>query len=363
MAFFEGKTKDPFDYHPEKPSSGAALVPALSAETTPQPSFVSVSPTSSSSTPSPKSDMDGSTPDVQAIAELFATLKRTVSALHSTFDKLGTQVEKMAYLAPATQTKRQIEGIRFKLEQQITRHEKAMNDVQRLLEQAISDNLVDRLKADIYDVIHERVAQEVESRVRQEARRHNANLRSPSMDAERLRPLLRPLPSALQSPAYVLKQPFTANNSNIASPVTAFPAAPMPTPMVARIPAIVFPPGSKQVFELVPPTPSPLFPRDMRSLFALGPDAAKQLLNDYGLQNTSAAPSPSKTDGHRIRVATQTGLNTPVTSPVIEPHTTREEDINKFMAHIGVPYLMVPAPKPKSGPRLHLVIPRGSPIH
>ncbi|KAF5386103.1 hypothetical protein D9615_002309 [Tricholomella constricta] len=348
----------------------------LSSTATP-PSSASASPTSSPEADMTKNFTCGSPADVVAIAELFATLKQTVSTLHSTFDRLGTQAEKMAQLAPAMK----IKDFSAKLENQIASHTRSMQGVRYLLEDAIKNSLVDHLKSQLYDAIRESVAREVQQRVQQElkiqipkelrvqvqvhqryvievlqtslhnsdARRHNASLRSPCMTTEPLRPLLRPLPSALQSPAYALKRPFTANSSAVASPMTAFPEVPAPTPLLLSAPALMIPAGSNQVFELIPPTPSPLFPRDLRALFALGPDAAKRLLQDYGLDSTaSAAPSP-KTEKPGAKAALKTGLNTPEDSPMREiASASREEHINKFMAHIGVPFLMIPTPKPKN---------------
>ncbi|KAG6857712.1 hypothetical protein H0H87_004128 [Tephrocybe sp. NHM501043] len=139
----------------------------LRTEPTPHSLTVPLSPASSTSTSSQSSYVDGSVPDVLAIADLFATLKRTVSTLHSTFDSLGMQTEKMANLAPAIQADQQLEHARSSLEQQILRHEKAMDDVKAVLQHAICDSVVERLKAQIYDAIHENIAKEVESRVQQ----------------------------------------------------------------------------------------------------------------------------------------------------------------------------------------------------
>lgn len=43
-----------------------------------------------------------------AIAELFASLKRTVTTLHTTFDELGKQTEKMSNMAPAIKVEEQV---------------------------------------------------------------------------------------------------------------------------------------------------------------------------------------------------------------------------------------------------------------
>ncbi|KAG6900993.1 hypothetical protein C0995_002701, partial [Termitomyces sp. Mi166 len=342
------------------------IVPVLqispSTSTTPQLFTTPLSFASTVPPPSQESGMEGSTLDILALAELFATLKRAVSCLYATFDELGDQTRKLAHLAPVMQVDHQIENARLVLEQQITSHQKSMQEVKQILEEAVCESMVERLKAQIYETISDIVAKEVQSRVQQElfkqiperligqvqghtrgilevhavlcnseARCHNASLRSPCMDAEPLHPLLRPLPSALQSPVYILKRSFTANNSKVATPIMMTPFSVVPTPIL----------GGKHAFELVPPTPSSPFPRDI----GLGPGAAKQLLTGHGLETpANAVPSPNS---DQIEVKANIGLNTPDASPTLES-TTREEDINKFMNHIGLPFLMIPVPKSKS---------------
>lgn len=73
--------------------------------------------------------------------------------------------------------------------------------------------------------------------------------------------------------------------------------------------------------DLTPPTPSPLFPRDVKSLMRLNHEQAKSLVREYGLEP----------------------LQIPVASPFAdrfgpnnEPQSSREDDLNRFMSHIGV---------------------------
>ncbi|RDB25317.1 hypothetical protein Hypma_007932 [Hypsizygus marmoreus] len=327
--------------------------------------------------------------DVIVIAELFATLKRTATALNTTFHRLEKQTEKMAGLAPAMKAAEQMRDVRAKLEQQIARHDTTMREVRSLLESTVKASLIQRLKSQIYTAIRETVATEIDQRVEQEllkqipqklrqqgqvhqrqvleiktsihnseARHHNASLWSPSL-TEPLRPLLRPLPSAAQSPAYVVRGPFPPTSSTIATPMSAFPMVPTSTPLVAA-PALMMPRGSSQIFELVPPTPSPLFPRDLKSLFALGPDAAKRLLQDYGIDH---GQSPSSQESHPKappRGLTDSAIDlSPIVSP-LDAADSREQDINHFMAHIGVRPIPYGAPsKTERRPHLHVVIPGG----
>lgn len=47
-------------------------------------------------------------PDLIALAELFAAMKRTLTTLGTTFDSLGKQTEKMASLAPVVKAAEQV---------------------------------------------------------------------------------------------------------------------------------------------------------------------------------------------------------------------------------------------------------------
>jgi hypothetical protein len=62
------------------------------------------------------------------------------------------------------------------------------------------------------------------------------------------------------------------------------------------------------------PTASPLFPRDLKTLFALKSEEADTLVKEYGLGDQA----------------------TPVTPIVAEGTDLRERNLNKFMSHIGV---------------------------
>lgn len=59
----------------------------------------------------PRQSMSASniaSPDLIALAELFAAMKRTLTTLGTTFDSLGKQTEKMASLAPVVKAAEQV---------------------------------------------------------------------------------------------------------------------------------------------------------------------------------------------------------------------------------------------------------------
>lgn len=173
-----------------------------------------------------------------------------------------------------------------------------------------------------------------------EARRYNASLGSASWN-QYLRPLLRPLPTPEQSPNIVISGAFLLGHSTNPSPVSARPKAPAPTP--THTSSLLTPGG----INLVPPTPSPLFPRDLKALFSLSPDTAKKLLADYGLDDSASDPSPvspsntekaspSSSKASKKTPASATGSDKTLVGDNNNKGTTGEADLNKFMLHIGV---------------------------
>jgi hypothetical protein len=100
-------------------------------------------------------------------------------------------------------------------------------------------------------------------------------------------------------------------------PSPNLPPVPAPTPATTVRPKLTLPD------ELPPPTPSPLFPRNIADLFAMSPDEARRLVADYGLVEDIYDPSgssPASKKSPESSVDTQ------------DIHV----NLNRFMAHIGV---------------------------
>ncbi|KAJ7496985.1 hypothetical protein FB451DRAFT_209896 [Mycena latifolia] len=252
------------------------------------------------------------TPELLAVGELVASMKRVVGVLGTTFDSLGEQTARVASLAPALKASEQIKKLQSEIALQIREHEMRVLDTKLLLDEAVKQTLSEELKAHVHDTVarevKDRVARQLNAQIPEtlrrqikthkrqilevqrslhnsEARQHNSAL-GPTALADELRPLLRPLPSAEQSPS------------------TAKPGSVPPTPVLIS--------GEDNTA----PTASPLFPRDLKALFALKSEEAQILVKEYGL-GEQAAPI------------------TPIQSTPNEPDS-RERNLNKFMAHIGV---------------------------
>ncbi|KAI0072415.1 hypothetical protein K474DRAFT_1667839 [Panus rudis PR-1116 ss-1] len=323
-------------------------------------------------------------------------MKSTCKVLGSTFEVLGEQTMRVAALGPAIDAKRQISSARKSMDEQFKRQEKRMLEVKTMLKDKLLD---ETFKGHMRDVVSEIVAEivkrEIAERVRiqlqeqipqamrdqvveyqqkilevktslynSEARRHNALIQSNSLD-EPLKPLLRPMQSTVNSPAPVSSIPK-------GSAVSAKPTSPPPkssspkatttkkttpnTPAAAETDApdtsalsiqvegsstvgstnTGRPVRPRVVTDLAPPTPSPFFPRDLTTLLKLGDNETKTLMQDYGLVPMRHPGTPLAQEGE----AASAGL----AAPDEQLEGSREENLNKFLNHIGVGFQLVPSP-------------------
>ncbi|KAF7315180.1 hypothetical protein MIND_00032400 [Mycena indigotica] len=252
------------------------------------------------------------TPELIAVGELVSAMKRVVNVLGTTFDSLDEQTERVTTLAPALKASEQLKKLREELSRQLMEQKLRSLEVRQMLDEAVKQSLsqqvTDHVKMVVAQKVKEKVAQElsmqIPQRLRQgikthkrqilevqcslhnsEARQHNSVLGSNSL-TETLRPLLRPLPTAEQSP-------ITRGPSPTATSAT--------------------------VIDEPSPTASPLFPRDLKSLFALKSEEAETLVKEYGLEHTHSPVTPLSAAGK---------------APIVDD--SHERNLNKFMAHIGV---------------------------
>lgn len=339
-------------------------------------------------------------PEILALASFQASMKQALSSLSNTMEGLESQSARMEQLGTDVKLHEQVKLLRSDLEDQIRRQKADLDAIQEKLQQkvkaALEEHIKTRLRATakqlISDMVRERVNNELNQQMNievcegsihherqitevktcihnSEARRYNASLQSASLDVP-LRPLLRPLPSPEQSPYPSLSVASTPpSRLPSAHPRSADPL----TPSSLRHSASTISAGStlsrSASYQATAPTPSALFPKDLKTLFELRPDDAKTLLKEYGLEGR--APSPVVEEA-KLRapgkLQRQVSSNRPPKSAVtFHPSIPEEsdsgsdtdedderadikahvEDMNTFMAHIGVPFLMVPPPKHK----------------
>ncbi|EAU91474.2 hypothetical protein CC1G_01963 [Coprinopsis cinerea okayama7 len=324
-------------------------------------------------------------PDLLALANFQASIKQALANLSTTIGELEEQSSRMQELGVDIKVHEQIDLLRVEVEKQIARQKADLETVEQTLavkvKAALTELIKERMRESVRETIsklvqdkvhgelmaqipgelrekliaHHRQIEEVKSSIHNsEARRYNASLQSASLEVP-LRPLLRPLPTPEQSPY-----------PNLATSVPA----PAPTPIrrsTSAFSGMCGPISRSQSYQhnnhSVAPTPSALFPKDLKSLFALGPDATKILLKEYGLESTTPSPTAEEANlgapkmqrrasSNKSKAATAASQqpSIPEESDVEEEDVQLEahvQDMNKFMSHIGVPFLMVPPPKRK----------------
>jgi hypothetical protein len=108
------------------------------------------------------------------------------------------------------------------------------------------------------------------------------------------------------------------------------------------------PTSIKGADDFEPPTPSPLFPRDLATLLKFGPNEARTLAKDYGLladipeersENVEISGVRQDDDaGNGLGTEANTGSDgSSIDKQIAEEKTLdRERNISRFMAHIGV---------------------------
>ncbi|KAF9526668.1 hypothetical protein CPB83DRAFT_857595 [Crepidotus variabilis] len=350
-------------------------------------------------------DIMANNQEIAAIAELFSTMKKALGSMNGAFDKLEGQSEKMMSHGLDLQATQQLKELRATLQTQIQRQRLEVDEVRRLLEsrvkaaiqaaikermremvrQALRDIVKVKVRDELSHQLPEGLRQQVISHQRQilevkttlhnsEARRYNSLQTSTTANA-RLRPLLRPLPTPEQSPVYappISRSSSIRTNAQSTMPTPAstlssmnshLPSVPAPTP-IKRSVSNPFTPSVTWTRE--PPTASTFFPPDLKSLFSLGPEDTRRLLREYGLASATATPalerppkeralpsvdeesgSPGSDSDAEIYISIKKGKQKESDTEDEEDPEAHAADMNKFMAHIGVPFLMVPAPKDK----------------
>ncbi|KAF9049883.1 hypothetical protein BJ165DRAFT_1454572 [Panaeolus papilionaceus] len=317
---------------------------------------------------------DVASEEILAIADLFATMKKTLATMTDAFDQFGSQAEKMVSVSHDIKAAEQLKLVRLALEQQIQKQAADVAELRSALQAKIKQAVEEKIRKDLCSMVREKVQQQIQERVSQElaqqipadlpqqvtshrqqvgevkvtlhnteARHYNATLRSEKN--ARLRPLLRPLPTPEQSPVIMISRSSSLDNSSkLPTPMTAYPRAPAPTP-IKRTSSNKF----RSNLGPIPSTPSTLFPADLKALFDLGPEETKKLLRDYGL-NSAVTPTVAKGKG-LPGVQEEDDITNALEGEKEEDEhdklAAHAKDMNTFMAHIGVPYLMIPPRKDK----------------
>ncbi|KAH6914324.1 hypothetical protein BKA70DRAFT_1261076 [Coprinopsis sp. MPI-PUGE-AT-0042] len=340
-------------------------------------------------------------PELLELASFQASIKQALASLSSTMETLEVQSERMQQMGADIKIHGQIELLRTEVEEQVNRQKSELANIEQMLREKVKEALAEHIKASMRATVRETIRRMVEGRVHDElitqvpeklreglltqqrqieevkatihnseARRYNSSLNSASGNVP-LRPLLRPLPTPEQSPVPNLST--SAPNSRLPSarPLSAYPhATAANTPFAMRrsvsgfsaLPSAISRSQSLGLQPISAATPSALFPRDLNSLFALKHGDAKALLKEYGLKSAASSPISEEEKmmlkAPKMQKRSSSSKAVPkVHQPSIPEESENSEDeeefeehvqdMNTFMAHIGVPFLMVPPPKSK----------------
>ena len=216
-----------------------------------------------------------------------------------------------------------------------------------------------------------------------EARRHNALIRASALD-EPLKPLLRPATVVAAAADGSAASTSAMSTGGSARATVGSPGIPTPPSTIggstarrvaSKLSVITRTADSRREGEddlgdEARRTISPLFPRDLATLVALGPGEVRALVRDYGLVDDGAEPDEdgagtnaaagqgarrggaSGGPGGSVRgarsgnratrpVSTFTNASDASNWDAVGLSGSREDDLNKFMRHIGVSMLIL----------------------
>lgn len=222
-------------------------------------------------------------PDVAGLEQLRQTMQATLGVLGSTFDYLGEQTARVASLGPAVDASHQIHQLRRQVHAQDRKQEERMQEIKSLLQDVLKEQIAEHLRAHVFEMIREKVEEYVS---------HKVKAALAEQIPEKLRQQVREHRQHLAE----VKRCLHNSESRRANATLRNHGSAIREPLHELL--------------MADGTASELWPQDLAQLFGYSNDTAKRLLDDYELTYASDDPT--------------------------------ERMLNKFMAHIGVGFQMVP---------------------
>ncbi|SJK97244.1 uncharacterized protein ARMOST_00495 [Armillaria ostoyae] len=225
-------------------------------------------------------------PDIEAVAILMRNLKEMNQRLKGMYESIETQTEKSATLGPVIKAGEKIATLKLRLEKQIADHDAALVTVRAELETRVKERLEGRLRQYVTDEVRTSVAKKIEKKVEQE--------------------LKTQIPQSLRNQ--------TTGHARQMAEIKMH----LHNSEARRINATLT--RKEKLRPLIPShgtSPSPLFPTNIDTCLAMSGKDIQQLVKVYELDKGS---------------------------PVSPGGISREENINKFLDHIGAPFHVLPAP-------------------
>ncbi|KAI0745057.1 hypothetical protein C8Q76DRAFT_702307 [Earliella scabrosa] len=232
--------------------------------------------------------------DTAAVRELLGTMKATLGTLDQTFRTLNDQSSQFSSLGPNMQTA-----------------EEEMNALRRLIKkkEKVQEERVADIKRTIKEDVKVKAGDDMREAIRKQIRLEIVKQVPEVMAAQIHEHLPVPLEEQAEESRRQLEEVKIALRNSEARRLNAN-LRPSPTNLGDKL-EIVFKPDGSQ---------SALYPSNLRSLFSYDGVKARALLKDYGLHD----------------------------------HGVLEKNLNRFMAHIGIRFELVPVPasaatSPRSG--------------
>lgn len=222
-------------------------------------------------------------PDVAGLEQLRQTMQATLGALGTTFDYLGEQTARVAALGPAVEASHQIHQLRRQVHAQDRKQEERMQEIKSLLQDVLKEQIAEHLRAHVFEMIREKIEEYVADKVRDQLQKQIPDTLRQQVKEHR-KHLAEVKRCLHNSEARRANATLRNHGSAIREPLHS----------------LLMTDGNI----------SELWPADLAQLFGYSNDTAKRLLDDYELTYASDDPT--------------------------------ERMLNKFMAHIGVGFQMVP---------------------
>lgn len=208
-------------------------------------------------------------------------MKSTLGTLGQTFDTLNSQSDRITSLGPTVDSSRQISSLRRQIRHQDKKQDERVMEVKHMIKDVLKEHIANDMRAQIEEQIRAEIAMQVKQEVSAQIVEH--------------------LPISLQEQAEQSKRQLqdvkqSLVNSEARRANAGLRANNLDDPLVR----VLKPDG----------TESKLFPADLRSLFGYDANTALELVKDFGLKE----------------------------------HDSRERNLNRFMAFIGIPFHLIPIP-------------------
>ncbi|CAK5281653.1 unnamed protein product [Mycena citricolor] len=236
------------------------------------------------------------TPELIAMGEWVAAMKRYTAILTTAFESLGEQSDRAVTLGTALKAREQLERLRGLFEQQLEDHQARATSIQADLKRMVTHSLSDALKAHVRSAVEQQVKERVA---------HQLSIQIP----EKLRQQIKTHQVQIVEVQRALRNSEARQHNSALGP----------SQLNAELRPLLRPLSTTAVADAEAASPSPLFPTSLRSLFALQSEEAETLVKEYGLADCTVPVTPIATEA---------------ASPSSMESRTR--NLNKFMAHIGV---------------------------